>query len=82
MTAQMIRAIEAALIQGHRVQLKQMKDGSVKVQIVTQKELKLYPTPEWTGWKDQSGSACRSSYRPAPFLFGGDTICLPTMVPS
>ena len=36
MTAQMIRAIEAALIQ-----LKQMKDGSVKVQIVTQKELKL-----------------------------------------
>ncbi len=41
MTAQMIRAIEAALIRGHRVQLKQMKDGSVKVQIVTQKELKL-----------------------------------------
>ena len=41
MTAQMIRAIEAALIQGHRVQLKQMKDGSVKVQIVTEKELKL-----------------------------------------
>lgn len=41
MTAQMIRAIETALAQGHRIQLKQMKDGSVKVQIVTQKELKL-----------------------------------------
>lgn len=41
MTAQMIRAIETALAQGRRIQLKQMKDGSVKVQIVTQKELKL-----------------------------------------
>jgi hypothetical protein len=41
MTGQLIRAITAALAQGHRVQLKQMKDGTVKVQIVSCKELKI-----------------------------------------
>lgn len=41
MTEQIIRAIEAALAQGHRVQLKQMRDGTVKVQIVLHKELKI-----------------------------------------
>lgn len=40
MTEQLIRAIEAALAQGHRVQLKQLKDGTIKTQIVFQKELK------------------------------------------
>lgn len=33
-------AIENALISGLRVQLKQQKDGSVKVQVITAKELK------------------------------------------
>ena len=41
MTAQMIAAIEAALAAGHRVQLKQLRDGTIKVQIVFQKELKI-----------------------------------------
>ncbi len=41
MTEQMIAAIEAALAQGHRVQLKQLRDGAVKVQIIFQKELKV-----------------------------------------
>ena len=41
MTEQVISAIEAALAKGHRVQLKQMRDGSVKVQIIFQKELKV-----------------------------------------
>lgn len=41
MTEQVIRAIEAALAQGHRVQLKQLRDGTIKVQIVFQKELKI-----------------------------------------
>lgn len=41
MTAQTIRAIECALAKGHRVQLKQMKDGTIKVQIIFQKELKV-----------------------------------------
>ena len=38
MPEQVISAIEAALAKGHRVQLKQMRDGSVKVQIIFQKE--------------------------------------------
>lgn len=41
MTEQLIRAIEAALAKGHRVQLKQQKDGTVKIQIVSCKELKI-----------------------------------------
>ena len=41
MTAQMIAAINAALAQGYRVQLKQLKDGSVKMQTVHMKELKV-----------------------------------------
>lgn len=41
MTEDLIRAIEAALVQGHRVQLKQLRDGTIKVQIVFQKELKI-----------------------------------------
>lgn len=41
MSDQMIAAIETALAQGHRVQLKQMKDGTVKMQIVLVKELKI-----------------------------------------
>lgn len=41
MTAQMIAAIEAALAAGHRVQLKQLRDGTIKVQIVFQKELEI-----------------------------------------
>lgn len=34
-------SIEAALAAGARVQLKQQKDGTVKAQIVTAKELKM-----------------------------------------
>lgn len=41
MTSQMIAAIDTALAQGHRVQLKQLKDGTVKMQIVLVKELKI-----------------------------------------
>lgn len=41
MTEKMIAAIEAALAQGHRVQLKRLKDGTIKMQIVYQKELKV-----------------------------------------
>lgn len=41
MADQVITAIEEALAQGHRVQLKQLKDGTIKVQIVFQKELKV-----------------------------------------
>lgn len=41
MTEQLIRAIEAALAQGQRVQLKQLRDGTVKVQIVSHRELKI-----------------------------------------
>ncbi len=41
MTDKVITAIETALAQGHRVQLKQLKDGTIKVQIVFQKELKI-----------------------------------------
>jgi len=40
MTEQVIRAIEAALARGLRVQLKQLPDGAVKVQVVSMKELK------------------------------------------
>ena len=41
MADQVIAAIETALAQGHRVQLKQLKDGTIKVQIVCQRELKI-----------------------------------------
>lgn len=41
MTEKMISAIETALAAGHRVQLKQLKDGTIKVQVVIQKELKI-----------------------------------------
>lgn len=41
MTDKVIAAIEKALAQGHRVQLKQLKDGTIKVQIVFQRELKI-----------------------------------------
>ena len=40
MTEQEKQAIEKALAQGHRIQLKQMRDGTVKMQIVSYKELK------------------------------------------
>lgn len=41
MTEKTINAILDALAQGHRVQLKQLKDGTIKIQIVFQKELKV-----------------------------------------
>lgn len=41
MTEQTIRAIEAALDQGLRIQLKKLNDGTVKVQVVSVKELKI-----------------------------------------
>lgn len=34
-------AIEQALAAGQRIQLKQQKDGTVKVQIISAKELKI-----------------------------------------
>lgn len=37
----LIEAIEKALADGHRLQLKQQKDGTVKVQIISAKELKV-----------------------------------------
>ena len=40
MTEKQIAAIEAALKRGERVQLKRLKDGTIKVQLVSQKELK------------------------------------------
>ena len=40
MNEKTIRTILAALDQGHRVQLKKLKDGTIKIQIVFQKELK------------------------------------------
>ncbi len=40
MDEKMLAAIKAALAQGHRVQLKQLKDGTIKVQTVVAKELK------------------------------------------
>ena len=45
MSEKMIKAIEAALAKGYRVQLKQMKDGAIKAQIVFQKELHI-PTAQ------------------------------------
>lgn len=39
MTEKMLRALEAALKAGHKVQLK-MKDGEIKMQVVFLKELK------------------------------------------
>ena len=36
-----IKAILAALAVGHRVQIKQLRDGTIKVQVVSQKELKI-----------------------------------------
>lgn len=47
MTDQIIRTVDKALDQGHRVQLKKLKDGTVKIQIVSMKELKpnIEPIP-------------------------------------
>ena len=47
MTEKMKQAIEASLDQGHRVQLKKLKDGTVKIQIVSMRELKpnIVPAP-------------------------------------
>lgn len=47
MTEQTIRAVDKALDQGHRVQLKKLKDGTIKIQIVSMKELKpnIAPAP-------------------------------------
>ncbi len=36
-----IKAILSALEAGHRVQLKQLRDGTIKIQVVFQKELKI-----------------------------------------
>jgi len=36
-----IKAILSALAAGHRVQLKQLRDGTIKIQVVSQKELKI-----------------------------------------
>lgn len=41
MTEQMRRAIDAALDKGYRVQMKKLKDGTIKVQIISCKELKV-----------------------------------------
>lgn len=40
MTEKMKQAIEAALAKGYRVQLKQLDDGTIKMQTVQLKELK------------------------------------------
>lgn len=45
MTAEMVRVIDAALDQGHRVQLKKLKDGTIKMQAVLMKELKVNTVP-------------------------------------
>lgn len=47
MNDQVMRAVDKALDQGHRVQLKKLKDGTVKIQIVSMKELKpnIVPAP-------------------------------------
>lgn len=47
MTEQTIRTIDRALDQGHRIQLKKLKDGTVKIQIVSMRELKsnIAPAP-------------------------------------
>lgn len=44
-TPQQNSAIDKALDQGYRVQLKKLKDGTVKIQIVSMKELKLDMIP-------------------------------------
>ena len=36
-----IKAILATLSEGHRIQLKQLRDGTIKIQVVFQKELKI-----------------------------------------
>lgn len=41
MTDQVIAAIEKALAEGHRVQLKKLKDGTIKIQLIFQKEMKV-----------------------------------------
>ena len=47
MTEQTILAVSQALDQGHRVQLKKLKDGTIKIQIVSMKEVKpnIVPAP-------------------------------------
>ena len=45
MTEQMIRAIEAALKRGLRVELLMDKDGTIKVQTVSLKKMNIVPTP-------------------------------------
>lgn len=47
MNDQVISAIDRALDQGCRIQLKKLKDGTVKIQIVSMKELKpdMIPAP-------------------------------------
>lgn len=47
MDPRLIDSIEKALADGARVQLKQQKDGSIKAQIVSAKELKTeYQNPQ------------------------------------
>lgn len=45
MTKEMVQTIEEALDQGHRVQLKKLKDGAIKMQVVLMKELKVNTVP-------------------------------------
>ena len=45
MTEQVIRAIEAALKRGLRVELLLDKDGTIKVQTVSRKKLNIVHTP-------------------------------------
>ena len=45
MTEQVIRAIEAALKRGLRVELLLDKYGTIKVQTVSRKKLNIVPTP-------------------------------------
>ena len=51
MTEQVIRAIEAALKRGLRVELLLDKDGTIKVQTVSRKKLNIVPTPLMVGGK-------------------------------
>lgn len=51
MTEQVIRAIEAALKRGLRVELLLDKDGTIKVQTVSRKKLNIVPTPRMVGGK-------------------------------
>lgn len=41
MEEKMIKSILSALEKGQRVQLKRLRDGTIKVQIIFQKELKI-----------------------------------------